>query len=105
MGGRRKASRIAWSRVKGAGNILRGGFDVMRSSVSIGGVGTYRKGLSRARSGGRSLFGRSVRGTGSGGAQKGHPFYGNQYTKVAKYSRKKSSRGGKKRRLHTWKGK
>ena len=50
-------------------------------------TGAYNAVLGKSRTKKLVAFGRRRRG--KGGAKKGHEFFGNQYTKVSKYTRKK----------------
>jgi hypothetical protein len=65
--------------------LLVGGYGVASASGYIAGEGLIRAGTSFSRTG-------PIKRKGRGGAKKGHPFFGNQYTKVAKYARRGISR-------------
>ena len=91
MGGRRRVSKI--SRLKGVGRLAAGSIQLGVGVVGfsnpspLGKVSSAVFGLIGSRNiviGGRQAFARSgSRGSGSGGRQKGHPFYGNQYVNVS----------------------
>ena len=95
MGGRRRVSVL--SRAHGASRALFG--------VQQSGFGLLALGGKNIKAGTKAAFASTGRGSGSGGRQKGHPFYGNQHVKVAAYSRGKKKASKKKRRLSQWKGK
>jgi hypothetical protein len=48
--------------------------------------------------------GKMRRGKGRGGAKKGHEFFGNQYTKIAKYARSRKGKATLKRAARTTAG-
>jgi hypothetical protein len=90
MGGRRRVSKT--SRARGIGRIAYGGAQsfVGFAGLSVGHIGGLIFSGAGARNvvkGGRQVFARTGRGSGSGGRQKGHPFYGNQYVKVSSRNR------------------
>jgi len=111
MGGRRRVSKLgrlggATKIVKGTAQIgLAGGMAIFGPLALPAIIPTAGLGVRNIFRGSKKVFARTGRGTGSGGGQKGHEFYGNQYQKITKYSRGKSSRKRGKRRLSTWKGK
>jgi hypothetical protein len=88
MGGRRRVS--LGSRVKGIGRVALGGVVLATSPLTLGrSAGVGGRMISK---GARAAFARTGRGSGSGGRQKGHPFYGNQYVKVSSARRARRGR-------------
>jgi hypothetical protein len=81
----------------GAAQIAEGGMKI--SEIRRGDTKSYYRGAKGARSvyAGARQIRASTRSYGRGrrkvGGQKGHPFYGNQYTKVSRYKRGKGGFG------------